>query len=121
VVTADTAQWVTLAGVIVGILAGFYRDARNRRWAKEDADELATKLDTHRAHLAEKVATAADTATGRMIAESEKLGSAIQTNTDISTKAFHEANSVNLKIEKLGIDHNALQRAKQKTQVRKRK
>lgn len=31
----------------------------------------------------------------------------IDANTDISTKAFHEANTVNLKLEKLGIEHLA--------------
>ncbi len=90
--TGDTAQWVTLATVISGFIYQEVRVTRQRKWDKEDRAELAAHLKDTRADLAEKVETAAVTATARMVDESAKLADAIEANTQISTKAFHEAN-----------------------------
>jgi hypothetical protein len=88
---SDTAQWITLLTVIVGFVYQAWREQRNRRWDKEDRAELAA-----------------------LAARGNKaLGEKIDVNTEISTRAFHEANSVNLKIEKLGLEHNQLQRDRQ--------
>jgi len=42
---------------------------------------------------------------GEIHANGARLEAAVAENTDISTKAFHEANTVNLKLEKLGLAH----------------
>lgn len=109
--TGDTAQWVTLLTVIAGFLYQEIRVTRQRRWDKEDRAELAANLKHARAELAQKVETAAYTATALMVNETTRLSDAIEANTQISTKAFREANSVNMKIAALGVEHNALQRA----------
>ena len=93
------AQWITLLTVIAGFCYQAYRETRQRRWDREDRKELAKTVVLTASKVAEKVE-----------AVHVQLGEAITVNTEISTKAFHEANSVNLKIEKLGLEHNALQR-----------
>jgi hypothetical protein len=61
------------------------------------------------------VAAAMDTKVDLQVAALHK---AVAENTDISTKAFQEANHVNLKLEKLGLEHNQLQAARQQHQRR---
>ena len=108
--TASATQWVILATLIFNTLLSLYKDQRDRAWAREKDERdrlwnredrierertaavLAVGLTEHRAELASKVREEAALATARMVAESEKLGVKIDTNTEISTKAFHEAN-----------------------------
>jgi hypothetical protein len=90
--SADTAQWITFLTLVLGFLAQIYRENRQRKWDQEDRVEIASRAAQH------------------VSRETAKLGKAIDLNTDISTKAFHEANSVNLKIQAIGVEHNALQR-----------
>lgn len=69
---------ITFFTLVATNLFSIYRDKRNRRWADEDRARIAAVTHT-----------------------------AIAENTQISKDAFHEANSVNLKIASLGIDNNA--------------
>ena len=95
-------QGVMFLTVLAGFVGQWLREARQRRWDVED-----------RRRLAESVLAAAMKAERSVLAKTTELHEAIEKNTKISTKAFHEANSVNLKIESLGLEHNALERKKQ--------
>ncbi len=99
---SDTAQWITLMTVIAGFIYQWFSTKRQRAWDVAD-----------RAALAEKVLTEAAIVKRQLAGVGVALGDAIADNTKISTDAFHEANRVNLKLEKLGLDHNALQRKEQ--------
>ena len=95
-------QFATFLTLVAGFVWQWLREKRNRAWEIEDRRELA-----------EKVVQQADTVAASVQMQSDKLHEAIKENTEVSTKAFHEANSVNLKIESLGLEHNALQRKEQ--------
>ncbi len=103
---SDTAQWVTLLTVIAGFMYQAWRENRQRRWDKEDRAETAERL-------ARKVEHTTEAISSRHAENTRMLADKIDENTDISTKAFHEANSVNLKIESIGLEHNRLQRDEQ--------
>lgn len=70
------------------------------------AEALAVKTTA----TTEQLTTAIADNTTLTAATTEKLEGLIAENTKISTDAFHEANTVNQKLEKLGADHNALDR-----------
>ena len=93
-------------GTFLTVIAGFayqaFRESRQRKWDVED-----------RRLLAINVSDAAKKAESHVLDAACEIHDAIKVNTEISTKAFHEANSVNLKIEKLGLEHNKLQRDSQ--------
>ncbi len=109
---------VTLATVIAGFLYQTWRDERRRKWDVEDRLAVALALAQHTtdtattlaAHTVATAATVAEALAVKTTATTEQLQAAIADNTRISTDAFHEANTVNLKIEKLGLEHNALER-----------
>lgn len=107
----DTAQWVTLITVVAGFLFQLYRENRQRKWDVEDRARIAAAVTNEAQSVARKVVDAATEAA----AERHKLAAAVDENTAISTKAFHEANTVNQKLEALGVEHNALQRREQKS------
>jgi hypothetical protein len=103
----EKAQWVTFLTVLAGFIFQFLREGRRHKW---DERERATKAkaDADRAAAIAKQAT--QTA---VIAASERaeIKDAIAANTEVSTQAFKEANSINLKIHNLGLeqkDHNEL-------------
>jgi hypothetical protein len=79
------------------------REALQRARDVEDRLAIAATLATHTS------ATAADLKI-KATATAQRLEGLIAENTKISTDAFHEANTVNLKLEKLGLEHNALSR-----------
>ena len=124
----DNASLIALATLVVGFLWQAYRENRNHRWEREekaqekaDRAELARNLASDNAALATKVATEASRVAAHVVdsasrvanqvaSENAKLAEKIDDNTAISTKAFYEANSVNLKIAALGIENNKLQR-----------
>jgi len=93
---ASITALVTLLTVILGFVVQIYRENRNRRWDLEDRKQLAAKVEDARHALSERVN-----------ASKIELSNLIAENTQISTNAFHEANTVNMKLEKLGLDHNA--------------
>lgn len=101
--TASLTALVTLMTVISGFLVQIYRENRNRRWDMEDRKILAAKVEDAKVLVSET---------------SKELKTMIHENTKISTDAFHEANTVNLKLEKLGIAHNT-QSAEQTAAVEK--
>jgi hypothetical protein len=94
---------LTLSSILIGFGVQIYRENRNRRWDIEDRRQVAEKLERDRllVHSAAK-----------------ELKTMISENTKISTDAFHEANTVNIKLEKLGLQHNE-QGAEQTAAVKK--
>ncbi len=87
-------SFLTLVTMIAGWLWKAHIDGRDRRWAKEDRERLAAEQlkaagITH-AKLDENNALA------------QVTNNKLDENTQISTEAFHEANTVNNKIQKLG-------------------
>lgn len=108
-------QLVTFLSVVVATAFQYWRENRNRRWEQEDkaqlARTLALEVKATAQVLANKVESVADALVATTAKQAEKISTEIQENTKISTKAFHEANTVNLKLEKLGLAHNALQEA----------
>ena len=139
---SETATWFTLATVILGFLFQMIREQRNRRWDLEDRKDMALQEKLEREKVADRLMTVALTEARRVAdlviqkaaevaatakleaaavasvatAAAAKLASDLQANTQISTQAFKEANSVNLKIQALGLEHNALQRERQEAQ-----
>jgi len=124
----DNAPWVALATLVVGFLWQAYRENRNHQWEREekaqekaDRAELARNLAATNAAMATQVASEASRVAAHVVAsanrvadqvstENAKLAEKIDDNTDISRKAFYEANSVNLKIAALGLENNTLRR-----------
>lgn len=68
--------------VLAGILAGFLKAAQDRRWAKEDSKAALGEAATHREVVLTKLGQVGDKA-------------------DL---AYKEANTVNLKLEKIGVE-----------------
>lgn len=100
------AEWITFYTLIAGFLFQLYREHRQRKWDVEDRAKIALTLISEAKSVAKKVVDAAAVAT----VERQQLRQAVDQNTDISTRAFHEANTVNQKLETLGLENNALQR-----------
>jgi hypothetical protein len=99
-------QIVTFFSLIAGFVYQAYRENRQRRWDLEDRKELASalaatsiKVDRH-AQLA--AASRAEMATALEV--NTVLTQAAITSAD---NAFHEANSVNVKIHRLAESANA--------------
>lgn len=92
-----TAQWVTLLTVVAGFVYQAYDANRRRKWDLED-----------RKALAKTVTSAADGVAIKAEQQTKQLATAIKENTEISTKAFHEANSVNQKIANIGAEQVTL-------------
>jgi hypothetical protein len=114
---AEPGQWIIVATLIITSVVQYLREKRNRRWDKEDREEQADKVAEKvvaEAHLVAKlVIEEAKAVAVQANMERSKIVEAIQENTEISTKAFEEANTINQKIASLGIEHNTLQREKQ--------
>lgn len=106
--TIDSSIHVAILGVLTIIVQqsfSMWIAARTRRWDKEDRAAKAKEMKAALAEHHRAGAVAADNRT-------EKVLNAVQENTDISVKAFIEANGINNKIADLG-----LQIVKQKTVV----
>lgn len=71
---------ITFATLVLTSILQYMREGRNRRWDMETKQALVEHV--------------------------EKVAGKVDENTDISTKAFHEANTVNIKLEKLGLTHD---------------
>ncbi len=121
---SDAAQWIAFLTLIAGFVWQWVRENRQRQWDKEDRAEVATqrlavaaalaaKVDDTAKLVAVKMVAATDRVTALIDGHGESLAKQIDANTDISTKAFYEANQSNLKIEKLGLEHNQLQKERQ--------
>lgn len=116
VVNAATMVTVVIRGVFSAAT-----ERRHRRYDLEDRQVLAAKVEATAGILAAKV-EASSKAVSDQLGEHDvwerkqiatnhaALVSDIAENTKISTDAFHEANTVNQKLEKLGIEHNAIDR-----------
>ncbi len=103
---AVAMQLVTLATVIGAHVYTWIKDARQRKWDLEDRRMARQHTSRTAEELAEKVA-----------GTNQSLHEAIAENTikteqaiDRADAAYTEANSVNQKIEQLGIDNNAMKR-----------
>jgi hypothetical protein len=111
----------TLITVMVRGMFAAATERRHRRYDLEDRTALAAKVEATAGILAAKVEASSkavssqlgehDTWERKQIASNHAaLVSDIAENTKISTDAFHEANTVNQKLEKLGLEHNAIDR-----------
>lgn len=82
----NTALMITQAfgflAVLAGILAGLLKTSWDRRWAREDSDKAKGEAATHREVVLTKLGQVGDKA-------------------DL---AYKEANTVNLKLEKIGVE-----------------
>jgi hypothetical protein len=105
---------ITFAITFVALLIGFgyqwQRELRNRRDDEVERAELQRKVVTQAEAVAAHIEEKAEAVARTLTAQANSLRSAITENTEISTKAFHEANTVNLKLEKLGLQQQDLER-----------
>jgi hypothetical protein len=106
----DTAQWITFLTLVLGFALQIYRENRQRRWDQEDRAVLAQKVVKTAASLEAQVVGTAAILEAQVVGTAATLATAIEANTKISTDAFHEANTVNLKLQSLGIEANELKR-----------
>jgi len=122
-ITAVVAQMVTFAGVVVGLLFGYLRDGRTRLWLKEDRAYLAQQAVATAKDLDDKAIITAknladhttlksdglrDLALGKADQAIEKLtaiAADVKDAKNAADSAFSEANHVNLKLERLGLEH----------------
>lgn len=81
-----------------------------------EARLVADRVVAEANRVAEMLVKEAAQVAAKAAADRAKLAKAIEVNTEISTKAFKEANTINHKIESLGLEHNALQREKREGQ-----
>lgn len=98
----DIWHWVLANFNLVAIVGAF------RMWSMSEHRKTAKALEAQRAELAEQLATMAKRVADQSHGENVVLAAAIQENTAISTRAFHEANSVNQKIAAIGAEQNVL-------------
>lgn len=114
VLTRMDTGTVTLITVIGGLVYQAWRAERQRKWDVEDRLSIAVTLAKHSESLVKGMVTdsaaTAETLAAHTSKTSERLEGLIAENTKISTDAFHEANTVNLKLEKLGLEHNRIDR-----------
>jgi hypothetical protein len=96
---AAQLQLITLFSVIAGLVYQEIRASRQRRWDVEDRALLAVKADQQALH-----ATTARNDMAVALAENTGLTKAAIASAD---NAFHEANTVNTKIERLATSANA--------------
>lgn len=90
--------------------------AVSRMLSRKEHAQTARDLAAAKAELAKMIARKADVASAQSSMENAAIASAIAENTAISShaadgaeRAYHEANSVNAKIEHLNVAQNALQ------------
>jgi len=91
-IVALSAILLALAAAVPGYLAYVTAKANGRQ-----SDRQGHKQDAQNEALLEQGS--------RIHANGARLETAVAENTDISTQAFHEANTVNIKLEKLGLAH----------------
>lgn len=113
--------WVTFLTVVAGFAYQAWRDERRRKWEVEDRLSIAVTLAKHSASLVKGMAVdsaaTAETLALHTTATSERLEGLIARNTELTQEgvkaagdAYHEANTVNIKLEQLGLEHNAIDR-----------
>lgn len=101
---------VTFIALLIGFGYQLHREMKNR-----EADE-ASRIATRDAVIAQAEAVAAnieekaEAVAKALRAQAESLHSAITEGTEASKAAFHEANTVNLKLEKLGLQQQDIEK-----------
>lgn len=131
----DTIQWITFLTLVAHSVVRHIRENRQRAWDKEDREEAARKVEKEREkaavniaqtvesvaaelekkvdikalELARKVVEEAEKVSKQVNGGNKKISDELAANTEVSTEAFKEANRVNLKLAKLGLEHNELQ------------
>lgn len=111
-------QTVTLITVVAGFLYQAWAEIRRDRTLRErEILHRAWDQEDRRLALAaavQETTQVAVSAAGQLAVHTTetaaKLEGLLAENTKISTDAFHEANTVNLKLEALGLEHNAIDR-----------
>jgi hypothetical protein len=136
VTDATATAAIVAVGSALTIVAQLYRESRNRTWDAEDrdrreaaalkaaqkhaaeiADHLGQKVENTAALLATTVAEAAARTDIAAAARTNRVLTQIAENTELSVKAFTEANNVNEKIASIGLglkDGRALSPSDQK-------
>jgi len=129
----------TLATVIIRGMFAAATEKRHRQYDLEDRRALAAKVEATAVTLAAKVQASSDKVSQQLVdhdrwEHSERsaaadghaeLRAALEQNTELTREgvkaagdAFHEANTVNVKLEKLGLEHNAIDRRAASTRER---
>jgi len=102
---AAIGQIITFLTVIAGFIYQAYREQRQRRWDVEDRTQVAAVTDErHQAATTDRRDIKA------AMAENTELTKAAIASAD---NAYHEANTVNVKIERLAESANAAIKAEQ--------
>ena len=107
---ATVGQIITFLTVIAGFIYQAYREQRQRRWDVEDRLQVA--MLSHQQH--EAATTARQDIKAAMVENTELTRAAI-TSAD---NAYHEANTVNVKIQQLAESANAAIQAEQRGERR---
>jgi len=93
-----TGQCVIFLTTIVGLIASWFRETRNRKWDLEDRQVLAAKVQTQVDLTRDALHDKTEEVRVQHAKATEALGRKIDENTEISRSAFHEANDVNTKL-----------------------
>jgi len=93
-----TGQCVIFLTTIVGLIASWFRENRNRRWDLEDRQVLAAKVQTQVDLTRDALHNKTEEVRVQHAAQAHELGRKIDENTEISRNAFTEANDVNRKL-----------------------
>ncbi len=98
VVVLVAGQSVIFLTTIIGLLASWFRENRNRRWDLEDRSALAVKVQSQVDHTRMALHDKTEEVRVQTAQQAHKLIQKIDENTEISRGAFAEANAVNLKL-----------------------
>lgn len=106
-------QLVTFATIVFNARTQRLRAEQARQWEVEDREIVAAKVVTASEKLAETVQIQHLDLTSKITENTEKTEQAATA----AKEAYHEANTINLKLEKLGLEHNRLD--KEKVEIKK--
>jgi cbb3-type cytochrome oxidase subunit 3 len=98
--------------LVAGYFISIYRENRRRRWDIEDRARLALELKV-------KTAEQAEALSNQMKTQHETIEQMISDNTEVSVKAFQEANGVNEKLAQIGVAHLELTKKREGDEERR--
>lgn len=112
---------VTLTVLIVGFVYQWVREVRLAHRLETAAEEVARQLAETTAKVAETLEQNTLRSTEAYERNTVALHAAITEGNQISTRAFHEANTVNLKLEALGLKQQDIERLQLAAEKRDKK
>ena len=92
-------EWITFLTVLAGFIYQLYRETRQRKWDKEDRDEVKRQLLLNSHVLETKVA---ETKEQTLAAIADNTLHTIEVKQE-ARAAYREANAVNLKLASIGL------------------